>query len=43
MLIKTILNRCHKFKSFIYGNAQFEETRNKQVIEIEIISRKIQS
>jgi len=40
MLIKTILNRCHKFKSFIYGNAQFVETRNKQVIEIEIISRK---
>ena len=40
MLIKTILNQCHKFKSFIYGNAQSVETRNKQVIEIEIISRK---
>ena len=26
MLIKTILNHCYKFKSFVYKNCYFEET-----------------
>ena len=28
MLVKTILNKCHKFKSFVYGNVFFLETDN---------------
>jgi transposase len=40
MQIKTILNKCHKFKSFVYGRAYFAEHAGKQVIHIEIEARK---
>jgi len=40
MQIKTILNKCHKFKSFVYGRAYFAEHAGKQAIHIEIEARK---
>ena len=40
MLIKTILNKCHKFKSFVYGKAYFTEDEGRQVLNIEILPRK---
>ncbi len=40
MLLKTILNKCHKFKFFIYGNARFTDYAGKPAIEIEIKHRK---
>ncbi len=40
MLIKTIINRCHKFKCFIYKSAKFVNIGDKEVIEIKIIARK---
>jgi len=40
MQIKTILNKCHKFKSFVYGRAYFLEHEGKQAIHIEIEARK---
>jgi len=40
MLIKTILNNCHKFKSFIYGKAYFTEDEGRQVLNVEILPRK---
>ena len=36
MLIRIILNKCHKFKSFLYGNARFAENEGRTVIEIEV-------
>ena len=38
MLVRTILNDCYKFKSFIYGKAHFE--RNNKRIFIEVHPRK---
>lgn len=40
MQIKTILNKCHKFKSFVYGRAYFADHGGKQAIHIEIEARK---
>jgi len=40
MLIKTILNKCHKFKSFVYGKAYFSENERRQVLKIDILPRK---
>ena len=40
MLIKTILNKCHKFKSFVYGKAYFAEYEGRQVLKVEINPRK---
>jgi len=40
MQIKTILNNCHKFKSFVYGRAYFAEHAGKQAIHVEIEARK---
>ena len=40
MQIKTILNKCHKFKSFVYGRAYFADHEGKQAIHIEIEARK---
>jgi transposase len=40
MQIKTILNKCHKFKSFVYGRAYFAEHEGKQAIHIELEARK---
>ena len=40
MLIKTILNKCHKFKYFVYGKAYFTEDEGRQVLKVEIVPRK---
>lgn len=40
MLIKTILNKCHKFKSFVYERPRFAEHEGKQVIEVDLRARK---
>lgn len=39
MLIKTILNKCHKFKSFIYGQVRLVNYFGENVIEIDIRPR----
>lgn len=39
MQLKTILNRCHKFKSFVYGNIQFVESKEKPCLEVEVLPR----
>jgi len=40
MLIKTILNKCHKFKSFVYRKAYFTGDEGRQVLKVEIVPRK---
>lgn len=40
MLIKTILNNCHKIKSFVYEKAYFTEDEGRQVLKVEIVPRK---
>ena len=39
-LIKTILNRCYKFKSFVYGKVCFSSDIKSKIIQIEIKPRK---
>jgi transposase len=39
MLLKTILNRVHKFKSFIYGNIKFSEVDGAFMLLVEIVAR----
>ena len=40
MLIKTVLNNCHRFKSFVFTNVCFMEHQLKQIIRVTIIPRK---
>jgi hypothetical protein len=40
MLVKTILNRVEKFKSFVYGECTFEKTGNNASIIVEVAARK---
>jgi len=40
MLIKTILNRIEKFKSFIYGTIKYEKITGEDVIVVEVLARK---
>jgi len=40
MLIKTILNKCHKIKSFVYEKAYFTEDEGRQVLKVKIVPRK---
>lgn len=40
MRIETILNSCHKFKSFVYKNCHWAEHQGNKCIEAEIINRK---
>ena len=40
MLLKTILNKCHKFKSFVFGKTEFFEYKGLDAIEVEILPRK---
>ncbi len=40
MLLKTILNKCHKFKSFVFKNVKFIKHHGIDAIEIEIQARK---
>ncbi len=40
MRIRTLLNSCQKYKSFIYKTEYFEKRNNKQVVIIEVEERK---
>ena len=40
MLIKTILNRIEKFKSFVYGTIKYEKITGEDVIVVEVLARK---
>ena len=40
MLVKTILNKVEKFKSFVYGECTFEKTGNNASIIVEVAARK---
>jgi transposase len=40
MLIKTILNRIEKFKSFVYGECSFEQIGNSPSLIVEVAARK---
>jgi transposase len=40
MLIKTILNKCHKFKSFVYQSVILAGYCGEEIIEVTIIPRK---
>jgi len=40
MHIKTILNRIQKFKSFVYGKAQFLEEAGTVILLVEIRPRR---
>ena len=40
MLLKTILNNCQKFKSFVYGESRFAMHEGKKAIEVEVKPRK---
>ena len=40
MLLKTILNKCQKFKSFVYQNARFHESGVNTYIYIDVKPRK---
>ena len=40
MLIKTVLNNCHRFKSFVFSKVCFMEYQKRQIIRVTIIPRK---
>ena len=40
MQLKTILNRVQKFKSFVYGEVQWEEIDGDRVLVVEIWPRR---
>lgn len=40
MLIKTILNRIEKFKSFVYGDCSFEQIGNRSSLIVEVVARR---
>ena len=40
MLLKTILNKCHKFKSFVLGKTEFFEYDGLDAIGVELFPRK---
>lgn len=40
MLLKTLLNKCSKYKSFVFSNIRYKEKDEEQVIEVEVRPRK---
>ena len=40
MLVKTILNQCSKYKSFVYGDVKFTNVSESKIIEVDIQLRK---
>jgi len=36
MQLKTILNKCQKFKSFVYSNVRFARIENPEVVEVDV-------
>jgi len=39
MQVKTILNQCHKFKSFVYDQVRFVKSNGERYIEVEVVPR----
>jgi len=40
MQLKTILNQCHKFKSFVYDTVRFIAENGEKVIEVKVVPRR---
>ena len=40
MQLKTILNKCNKYKAFVFSNMRYKEENEEQVIEVNIRPRK---
>lgn len=40
MLIKTILNKLEKYKSFVYGKVHFEKISGTEALVIQVLPRK---
>ena len=40
MLLKTLLNKCSKYKSFVFSNVRYKEKDGEQVIEVDVRPRK---
>ena len=40
MLIKTILNKCHKFKSFVYEKVELGSYQGSEVFNVTVVPRK---
>ena len=40
MQLKTILNQCHKFKSFVYDQARLVNRNGKKHIEVDVVPRR---
>lgn len=40
MQLKTILNQCHKFKSFVYDQVRFKSCHGEQYIEVDVVARR---
>jgi len=40
MQVKTILNQCHKFKSFVYDQVRFVDWNGEKHIEIDVLPRR---
>jgi len=40
MQLKTILNQCHKFKSFVYDQVRFVSNHGEKHIEVEVVPRR---
>jgi transposase len=40
MQLKTILNKCHQCKGFVYADTRFADYEGKTVIEVDIVPRK---
>lgn len=40
MLIKTILNKCYKLKSFVYKSVELAIYRGAEVLDITVVPRK---
>lgn len=40
MQIKTVLNKCHPLKSFVYDKVHFVTRKGESEIEVQIVARK---
>ncbi|MBA3066108.1 ISL3 family transposase, partial [bacterium] len=40
MLIRTVINRCHKIKGFTYGNVSWGKSKGENILEVEVMPRK---
>ena len=40
MQVKTILNQCHKLKSFVYEQVRFVLEQGERLIEVKVVARR---